>query len=363
MERRKKVLFIANHRLDRSPGQRFRFEQYLEFLHHHGYDWELSNIISASDDKILYQKGRVFQKVLIGIKSWIKRWKDVKRADQFDLVFIFREALLTGSSFFEKQFQRSSAKVIFDFDDAIWLPNVSAGNKALQVFKKPTKTDTIIACADMVFAGNKYLASFAEAFCDRVHIIPTTIDTEYHKRKQSSNSSKICIGWTGTQTTLKYLELLKPVFVELQQKYNDRIYFKVICDQPWECEGIELINEKWSKVDEINQLATIDIGVMPLTEDAWSLGKCGFKGLQYMAMESVAILSPVGVNKEIINHEENGFLAETSEEWLRTLSLLIEDESLRQRLGKEGRKTIEERYSVNAFKHIYLKYFNELIEK
>lgn len=363
MDRRKKVLFIANHRLDRSPGQRFRFEQYLDFLRQNGYDCELSNIITAKDDLILYQRGRVLHKVIIGLKSWVRRWKDAKRADQFDLIFIFREALLTGSTYFEKLFHRSSAKVIFDFDDAIWLPNVSAGNKALQVFKKPTKTDTIISYADVVFAGNQYLASFAQAFCDRVYVIPTTIDTDYHKRTQSSDSNKICIGWTGTQTTLKYLELLKPVFVELQKKYCDLIYFKIICDQPWNCEGIELINEKWIREDEIKQLATIDIGVMPLTEDAWSLGKCGFKGLQYMAMESVAVLSPVGVNKEIINHKKNGFLAETKEDWLRTLSLLIEDEALRKRLGKEGRKTIEERYSVNAFKHIYLKYFNELTNK
>ena len=360
---RKKVLFIANHRLDRSPGQRFRFEQYLDFLEANGYDWELSNIISENDDGILYQKGKLFQKAVIGIKSWAKRWKDTNRADQFDIIFIFREALLTGSVFFEKRFSESKAKVIFDFDDAIWLPNVSAGNKALQALKKPSKTDSIISCADMVFAGNQYLASFAEAFCADVKIVPTTINTNYHIRKGENSSDKICIGWTGTQTTLKYLEPLKSVFIELQQKYGDQIYFKVICDQPWSLDGIELVNEKWNKETEIEQLSSIDIGVMPLTEDAWSLGKCGFKGLQYMAMESAAILSPVGVNKEIIKHEKNGFLAETAEDWMRTLSLLIEDNNLRKQIGKEGRKTIEEKYSVATFESIYLKYFNALTEK
>ena len=151
------------------------------------------------------------------------------------------------------------------------------------------------------------------------------------------------------------MEPLKEVFVELQQKYGDEIYFKVICDQPLEMVGIDLVNEKWSKSAEIEQLATIDIGVMPLEEDDWSKGKCGFKGLQYMAMESVSILSPVGVNKEIINHGKNSFLAETTEDWKRTLSLLIDDENLRKEIGKEARKTIEERYSVNAMKSEYLK--------
>ncbi len=360
---RKKVLFIANHRLDRSPGQRFRFEQYLDFLEQNGYDWELSNIISEKDDQVLYEKGKFIQKGIIELKSWFKRWKDARKADDFDIIFIYREALLTGNTVFEKRFGSSRAKVIFDFDDAVWLPNVSEGNKVLQVLKKPSKTDIIIQNANMVFAGNTYLANFAMKFCDNIKIIPTTIDTEYHKRNKEPNSDKICIGWTGTQTTMKYLEPLKEVFVEIQKKYGDRIYFKIICDQPWELQGIDLVNETWNKEIEIEQLSAIDIGVMPLTEDAWSLGKCGFKGLQYMAMESVAILSPVGVNKEIINHEKNGFLAETTEEWLRTLSLLIEDQNLRIRIGKAARRTVIERYSTDSQKKRYLNYFNELTEQ
>jgi glycosyltransferase involved in cell wall biosynthesis len=360
---RKKVLFIANHRLDRSPGQRFRFEQYLDFLNQNGYDWELSNIISEKDDVILYQKGKFVQKALIAAKSWRKRWKDAKRANQFDIIFVFREALLTGSSSFERKFGESTAKVIFDFDDAIWLPNVSAGNRALQVFKKPSKTESIISYADMVFAGNPYLADFAKQYCSNVNVIPTTIDTTYHIRKTENSNDRICIGWTGTQTTMKYLEVLKPIFIELQKEYGNKIYFKIICDQPWSLDGIDLVNEKWNKSKEIEQLASIDIGVMPLTEDAWSLGKCGFKGLQYMAMESAAILSPVGVNKDIIDHEKNGFFAETPEDWMRTLSLLIENKEIRINVGREARKTIEARYSVKAYQSKYLKYFNELTEQ
>lgn len=358
----KQVLIIANHRYDRSPGQRFRYEQYLSFLEQNGYEFTLSNILNQEQDFKLYSKGNYWSKLWIEINSWIIRFKDVRRSDNFDIILIYREALLTGSTYFEKKFGQSKAKVVFDFDDAIWLPNVSAGNKALQALKRPSKTNEIIRYADMVFAGNNFLANYASTFCDQVKVIPTTIDTSYHIRKGDSKTQKLCIGWTGTQTTLKYLEPLKEVFVELQQKYGDKIYFKVICDQPWEMVGIDLVNEKWSKSAEIEQLATIDIGVMPLEEDDWSKGKCGFKGLQYMAMESVSILSPVGVNKEIINHGKNGFLAETTEDWKRTLSLLIDDENLRKEIGKEARKTIEERYSVNAMKSEYLKNFNKLTE-
>ena len=272
------------------------------------------------------------------------------------------EALLTASTYFEKEFAKSSAKVVFDFDDAIWLPNVSSGNKALQLLKNPSKTEAIISSADMVFAGNDYLANYASAFCENVKVIPTTIDTTHHKREKQNTSNRVCIGWTGTETTRKYLEMIKPIFQKLTSKYGDKIYFKVICDQPWSAEGIGLKNEKWDKEKEIEQLEEIDIGVMPLTDDQWSRGKCGFKGLQYMAMESATIMSPVGVNKQIINHGENGYLASTDEDWFEQLSSLIENKELRLQIGKAGRDTVIKKYSVSSTKDLYLKYLNEIID-
>ncbi|MGK0379097.1 MAG: hypothetical protein ACJA1Z_002921, partial [Patiriisocius sp.] len=161
----KRILIITNHRKGRSPAQRFRFEQYVGFLAANNFEVTFSNILSEKDDFFLYQKGKYVQKALIAKNARKIRKRDVKRMNEFDVIFIHREALLTASTYFEKQFAKSKAKVVFDFDDAIWLPNVSSGNKALQVLKKPTKTDDIVACADMVFAGNSYLAEYASEFC------------------------------------------------------------------------------------------------------------------------------------------------------------------------------------------------------
>lgn len=357
----KKILFIANHRIGRSPGQRFRFEQYLDFFKKNGFEFDFSNIITKEDDDFLYNKGKYLKKANLARKTWSIRKGDLVKADEYDIIFIFREALLTGSTYFERMFSKSKAKIIFDFDDAIWLPNVSAGNKILQFIKNPKKTDEILAVSDMVFAGNQYLADYAKSFCKKVKVIPTTIDTSYHKRSLKENNERVCIGWTGTQTTLKYLELLEPVFRELTIKYGDKIYFKVICDVPLHINGLKIVNEKWNKETEIQQLEEIDIGVMPLTDDQWSKGKCGFKGLQYMAMESAALLSPVGVNTEIITDGENGFLIRSNLEWIEKLSLLIENKDLRKELGQNGRKTIEQKFSVNANKQRYIDYFNELL--
>jgi glycosyltransferase involved in cell wall biosynthesis len=359
---KRKVLFIVNHRRGRSPGQRFRFEQYLEYLEENGFECQLSNIVTEEEDQILYSKGNYLKKGLLAKNAYLRRTKDTKMAHHYDIIFIFREAYLTGSTRFEKAFAASGAKIIYDFDDAIWLPNVSKENKRLQKLKNPLKTQEIIAYADMVFAGNAYLAAYAREFCDNVKVLPTTIDTDYHKRKEKATEDRLCIGWTGTQTTLRYLEELKGVFKSLKEKYGEKVYFKVICDTPWEVEELDIKNEKWSKEREIEQLEEIAIGVMPLSDDEWSRGKCGFKGLQYMAMEIPAVLSPVGVNKEIIEDGKNGFLANDEESWFRILSLLIESHELRENLGKEGRKTIIERYSVSAWKEKYVEYFNEVLK-
>ncbi|MFT6166933.1 MAG: glycosyltransferase involved in cell wall biosynthesis [Vicingaceae bacterium] len=320
-----------------------------------------SNIINEEDDYFLYKKGQYVKKALIAKKARRIRKLDVHRMNEFDIIFIHREALLTGSTYFEREFAKSSAKVVFDFDDAIWLPNVSSGNKALQMLKNPSKTEEIISCADMVFAGNDYLAGYASKFCSNVKVIPTTIDTNYHKRKKQNTSDRICIGWTGTETTRKYLEMVKPVLQKLTSTYGDKIYFKVICDQPWSADGIELKNEKWNKNTEIEQLEEIDIGIMPLTDDQWSRGKCGFKGLQYMAMESATIMSPVGVNTEIVIHGKNGFLASSENEWYEQLSTLIDNKELRLQIGRAGRVQIEEKFSVNVTRGLYLKYLKEII--
>ena len=137
---------------------------------------------------------------------------------------------------------------------------------------------------------------------------------------------------------------------KIKDKYGDKVYFKVIGDESFEDETIGVKGLKWERHTEISELEEIDIGIMPLPNDKWSLGKCGLKGLVYMSMEIPAVLSAVGFNNEIIEHEKNGFLCETDDEWFETLSKLIEDKALRKEIGAKGRVTILEKYSVEVNK-------------
>lgn len=324
-------------------------------LREHGYELHFSEIISEKDDAVFYRPGRFVAKGLIMLKSLWTRLKDLRRARKMDIVFIQREALLLGSSFFEKRFYRSGAKVVFDFDDSIWLLDTSPGNKTWGWLKNPHKTKTNIAHAHAVIAGNDYLAEYARQFNTQVRIIPTTIDTGFHvPMPELRHGHKVVIGWSGSISTIKHFEYAIPFLRQLKEKYGDAITIKVIGDANYQNDELQVVSQGWSAATEVKDLNTFDIGIMPLPDDEWAKGKCGLKGLSYMACGVPTVMSPVGVNKEIIGHGVNGYLAGSHEEWISCLSMLIDSKLLREQLGNAGRDTVLKRYSVAANKQRYL---------
>jgi glycosyltransferase involved in cell wall biosynthesis len=358
------ILFIVAHRPNRSPSQRYRFEQYLDFFKTNGYDYEFSYIINEEDDKIFYAPGNLFKKFAIIARSIIQRSKDVYRANNFDIVFVQREALMIGSPFFEKRFSKSNAKLIFDFDDSLWLMDTSNANKKWEWLKSKTKTRQIISYAHLVLAGNEYLANFAKQTNSNVVVIPTTIDTQKAYRKTPyADTDSICIGWSGSVTTIKHFEEATPFLKTIKQRFGDKVYFKVMGDPNYTNSELGIKGLPWSSETENDILASFDIGIMPLPDDQWVKGKCGLKGLSYMALEVPTIMSAVGVNTSIIQDGENGFLASTEDEWITKLSALIESFELRQKLGKNGKQTVEEYYSVKSQQDKYIDCFNEVLKR
>lgn len=357
-----KVLIISDHRRFRSPSQRYRYEQYISFLESKGYVFTFSPIITESDDQIFYAKGKIISKALIAFKSIFIRLKDWMRYNSFDLIFIQREALFVGSTFFERKAYQSKAKVIFDFDDSIWLMDTSPENKKFEFLKNPDKTKTNIKNAHLVIAGNAYLADYAKSFNQNTIIIPTTVDCALHKPKpELRGKESVVIGWSGSISTVKHFEAFVPTLKKLKAKYGNKISFKLLGEPGYVNSDLGIKGEKWSAETEVDELNKMDIGIMPLPDDKWANGKCGLKGLTYMACGVATVMSPVGVNKEIITQGQNGFLANNEEEWINYLSQLIESKELRIRLGEEGRKTVMEKYSVEANKEKYLKAFESVL--
>ena len=360
-----RILFVASHRPDRSPAQRFRFEQYLDFLKENGYDYDFSFLITEHDDKVFYAPGNLTSKLSIFIKSYFRRLKDVMSAGNYDIIFVQREAFMTGSYFFEKRFAASKAKLVFDFDDAIWNHDVSEANKKFGWLKNPAKTGKIIGLSDLVIAGNEYLADYARRSNSHVMIIPTTIDTDEYTPLPKSRSAgdPVVIGWSGSITTIRHFELAIPFLRELKNKYGNSVVFKVIGDGSYRNEELGITGLPWKKEDELKELCSFDIGIMPIPDDDWSKGKCGLKGLQYMALEIATVMSPVGVNTAIIQNGVNGFLASETGEWVEKISKLIDDPALRTLLGKKARQTVQDHYSVQSQQPVYLRAFNQLLNR
>ena len=358
-----KILFIASHRKERAPGQRFRFEQYFPYLNKNGFDCELSYIVSEKDDSKIYKKGFYLYKFYFFIKSYFIRKKIFNNIDNYDLIFIFREALMTRSIFFEKAIYKQSKKIIFDFDDSIWLENVSDANKFFKWLKNPEKTKKIISFSNLIFSGNQYLRNYASSFNKNTVIIPTTIDTDLYQNNYKKNNDKIIIGWSGSTTTIQHFEYALPYLKKIAVKYKNIVDFKVIGDGSYFNKDLKIYGLPWRKETEIKDLCSFDIGIMPLPDNEWAKGKCGLKGLQYMALGIPTIMSAVGVNNDIINDGENGFLAKNNIEFQTKLELLIKSKKLRLELGKNGKKTVQEKYSVNAWKSKYLEHFNNLINE
>lgn len=359
----KKVLFICLHRPERSPGQRFRFEQYLSYLNANGYECELSYLLNEKDDKAFYSKGNYSRKVFIYLKTLLKRMGNWFRMNNYSIIFIFRDALMTGSTFFEKRFANSKAKLIFDFDDAIWMQNVSVANKNLSFLKNSEKTSEIIKLCDLIFAGNQFLANYASDFNKNIVIVPTTIDTDiYTLQDRNKTDQTVCIGWSGSFSTIQHFETAIPALKKIKEKYGNKVKFKVIGDRNFYCAELETQGDAWIAKTEIQDLSSIDIGIMPLPDDEWAKGKCGLKGLQYMALGIPTLMSPVGVNTEIIQNGVNGYLPMTEDEWVSQISRLVDDKELRKRIGEAGRQTVIDGYSVKAWQSKYLEYFDRLTQ-
>jgi glycosyltransferase involved in cell wall biosynthesis len=357
----KKILFIAHHRLDRSPGQRYRFEQFFNYLNENGFHCHLSNILDHKDDKILYSKANYFKKFLIALSAYKKRNQNIKNINQYDLVVIYREAVLTRSIYFEKELAKTGIPIVFDFDDAIWVKDVSVGNKWLSFMKSANKIKKILPFCSHVTTGNNYLAEYALQYNNNVTVIPSTIDTNKYIPYTNTNNV-VTIGWVGSHTTVKHFELILNVYKDLKTKYGKAISFKVIGDPNYRNEDLDIIGEPWSNEREVELFNSIDIGVMPLVEDSWTKGKCGMKGLLYMSVGKPAVMSAVGMNTEIIEHGVNGFIPVGKKEWFDVLSLLIEDKGLRDIIGDRGRKTVEEKYSFEAYKNVYLELYRKLVK-
>jgi len=341
-----RALAIVPSKFDTSPGQRFRIEQWAPGLRAAGIDVTFEAFEDDSLNRVIYEPGHPIRKAAAVAAAFGRRMTHARKAREFDIVYVFREAAVLGPAVFERWIRRSGVPFIYDFDDAVFERYVSPSNGYLSLLKCPGKTAAICRLATHVIAGNRYLADYARRHNDRVTIVPTTIDTEAYQPVAPARKRVPVVGWSGSHSTVQHLRRIDTALKRLAATHEFRL--KVIGTNSYPLDGVAVDAQPWRRDTETVDLAEIDIGVMPLPDDRWSRGKCGLKALQYMALGIPAICSPVGVNSEIIRHDENGLLASTEDEWVTTLGALLDNQERRERLGSAGRRTVEAAYSAHA---------------
>jgi glycosyltransferase involved in cell wall biosynthesis len=353
-----KVLFIVPYPTGEAPSQRFRFEQYFDALRQKGIQFRVSPFLDLKAWNIIYQKGRIAAKAAGMLRGFLRRLGDVLISVRYDYVFIHREAAPLGPPLFEWLIAKVlSRKIIYDFDDAIWLPNVSESNRFFSRIKWYGKVSSICRWAHIVSCGNDFLKQYALQYGRSAVVNPTVVETNrhYNKLKEHKKTGRIIIGWTGTHSTVRYLNDLLPVLKIIEERYDAEIRIISNAEPRLPLKNINYV--PWNKSTEIEDLLAFDIGIMPLPDNEWAKGKCGFKLIQYLALGIPAISSQVGVNPEIIDEGANGFLCSTQEQWLMAFEELISNPEKRKQYGRNGRMKVVSHFSAVANSASFLSMF------
>jgi glycosyltransferase involved in cell wall biosynthesis len=339
---------------EEGAGCRFRIAQFIPYLEAAGFEVTLQSLFTPDFFRLVYKPGQYLRKAVTLGGLALKRLATLASASRYDLIFVYREIFPLGPPVVERLLaSRRRPPMVFDFDDAIFLPSVSDANRLIATLKQPDKVSTIVRRSDHVIVGNDYLAAFAHRYNDAVTVIPTSVDlTRFVPRVDAAAGNgasprTLVIGWIGSPTTGAYLRSLTPVFRKLAERRKFVLRISGTADLV-RIPGVEVDNTPWMLEREVELFNTCDIGVYPLPDDDWSKGKCGFKAIQFMACGVPVVSSAVGVNCEIIEDGRNGFLASTEDEWLEKLERLLSDAALRLRLADAGRRTIAERYSLEV---------------
>lgn len=356
------MIFVVPYPIE-GASSRLRVWQYLKHLERLGVRCCFRPFMSSAFYKIVYQPGHFWLKTYHFIISVFNRLLDLSRIKKYDLVFVQREAFPFGPPVFEWIVANILRKpLVYDFDDAIFLIQRSEVNRAISFLKNPGKVARIISLSQQVIVGNDYLKEYAKRFNKNVTIIPTPIDSEKYKPFISPKENRIVVGWIGSHSTAIYLLELKEVFQKLKKEDLDLV-IRLIGAEKYKDQLPGTECRAWRLEDEIAELSSFDIGLMPMPDNPWTKGKCAFKLLLYMSMGIPAICSPVGMNREIIRDGENGFLTFSPEEWFEKIQILVKNSDLRKKMGLQGRKTVEKKYDLKLWTQVFIEALKKTVKR
>lgn len=351
-----RVLFLSNLPLE-GPSSRARLHAYEPYLRRSGIEPTYSSLLGARAMRRFYELGRWARgrRVAAAAAGAVRRLGRLLGAGRFDVVVVHRDLLPRGTALALKLLQRSGTPWIFDFDDALYLSPrdhvdpTETSHARMSRAKDPGEVRALLAAAPLVLAGNETLAAAAGEWNDRVRVLPTPVDTDvFHPPARPRPFDALPeLGWIGSPTAAYCIRGLRPALEELGRRR--RFVVRVTgAGEPVALSGVDVHDLEWSLAGEAEEYRRLSVGLYPLPDNPWTRGKCGYKALLYMASGAVPVVSPVGVNRDLVEPGVTGFHATTDAEWVEALDTLLDDPELRATLSVKGRAFVEERFSVRA---------------
>jgi glycosyltransferase involved in cell wall biosynthesis len=346
-----RTLVLTPSLYDSAPGARFRIEQWARYLQPDGYEFTFVPFEDRQLHDCLYRPGFELRKAWLLCKAFFRRIAESIKVSRYDVVFLHREASVIGPALIERLIAMCRVPLVYDFDDPVWMPYRSPVNHRFAALKFPAKTAAICRLSNHVIAGNRFLGQYASRYSASVSIVPSTVDLHrYGKRRRRENPNLVTLGWTGSHSTLPFLEALAPV---LRRLAAERAFRLVVISHMDSLKipglNVEIEARRWSADKEAADLADIDIGLAPFPDAGWTPLRCHGKVLQYMASAIPAIASPIGIIPEYIDDGVTGYLAASEADWLQKLIRLIDDAGLRECIGTAGRTVVQSRYSADIW--------------
>ena len=390
MQKPQRVLYFTKY--SRNAGSsRLRSFQYFPFLEEAGFQVEVSPLFGEKYLEQLYDGQSTKREALRG---YLKRFLKIFSVGNYDAVVIEKELFPFLPAFVEQFFNLFEIQYIVDYDDAVF-HNYDLSSNAVVKSLLGKKINTVMKNAAVVVAGNSYLADRAKkSGAKNIEIIPTVIDLEryplikktetFHpprrngerkvspsdvnldsaerknrERKVFSPSEKFVIGWIGTKSTFEKHLLPQKSWI-LKSQEIEGVEFHIVGIPKNQDLGNRVQYIPWSEDSEVSEIQKFDVGIMPLEDSPWEKGKCSYKIIQYFACGIPAIVSPIGMNKEVVTPGENGFWASTEEEWLTAIQTLKQDKELRNVMGLQGRIEVENTYSIQVTAKKWMGILNDL---
>lgn len=324
-------------------SSRVRFYQYFSYLRAQGVEIYSKPFFSDAYIQGLYAGRSVSSKELLF--AYLRRLVVLTQSSSYDLLWVEKELLPMFPAGLESLFRSSKVPYVVDYDDAVFHRYGMHPNRLVRRFLGH-KIDSVMRHATLIVAGNEYLADRAKAAgAQNVAVVPSVVDVSRYALRQDLTGPVHSIGWIGSPVTVPNLDLIRDALNTLYREMDFRIVL-IGAGTLDPFPDLPTIRQSWSEESELSIGQKFDVGVMPLLDGPFERGKCGYKLVQYMAAALPMIASPVGVNRQIVEHGVNGYLADSTEDWLIALRGLMNNVQNNLKMGLAGRQKAEQMYNL-----------------